>query len=308
MNLITESLASGAAQTATAAGQVSSASQALAEGASEQAASLEEASASIEEISSMTRRNADSAAEAKSMSGKTLLAANNGESDMETLQVAMGGIKSSSTEIAKVVRTIDEIAFQTNILALNAAVEAARAGEAGAGFAVVAEEVRALAQRSAQAARETGTMIQKAVSNSEQGATLSGKVAATLVNIVQGTRSMERIIAEIAASSDEQSRGITQMSQGMLQMDQVTQINAASAEETAAASEELNAQALSMQDAAEQLRILVGTASSYPKAPHASRSGATDFNVPARRKSAPKAEPVSDATDVNDEADLASFR
>ncbi len=258
LRLVAESIAGGADQTSAAATQVSAASQSLAEGASEQAASLEETSASIEELTTMTQRNADSAVHAKAVSAKTRSAADHGASDMGAMRQAMDAIKASSGEITKIVRTIDEIAFQTNILALNAAVEAARAGEAGAGFAVVAEEVRALAHRSAQAARETGDKIQSAVDNSEQGVRISAQVAESLQEIVQSARGMESLIVEIATASEEQSQGITQMNTAMQQMDQVTQTNAGSAEETAAAAEELNAQAVSMQHAAAELQILVG--------------------------------------------------
>jgi methyl-accepting chemotaxis protein len=170
-------LGESADQTFSAAGQVSSASQSLAEGASEQAASLEETSASLEEMSSMTQRNAGNAQHARELAAQARVAADVGANDMQELTAAMAEIKSASDNIAKILKTIDEIAFQTNLLALNAAVEAARAGEAGMGFAVVADEVRNLAQRAAAAAKETADKIADSVTKSQRGVAISGKVA-----------------------------------------------------------------------------------------------------------------------------------
>jgi methyl-accepting chemotaxis protein len=170
----------------------------------------------------------------------------------------MDAIKASSYDIAKIIKTIDEIAFQTNILALNAAVEAARAGEAGAGFAVVADEVRNLAQRSAQSAKETATKIEEAITKSEYGVKISEKVAQSLHAIAEKTRKVDSIVAEIATASNEQNQGVHQVNLAIGQMDKVTQSNASSAEETASAAEELNAQALSLKDAVVELSKLVG--------------------------------------------------
>jgi methyl-accepting chemotaxis protein len=247
----------GAAQVASASGQVSAASQSLASGSSEQAASLEETSASLEEMSSMTKRNAESAANAKFLSDATKSAADTGAADMEGMRRAMDAIKASSDDIAKIIKTIDEIAFQTNILALNAAVEAARAGEAGMGFAVVAEEVRALAQRSAAAAKETAGKIEDSIAKSGHGVDISMKVAQSLGEIVDKARKVDALVGEIATASSEQSQGIGQVNAAISQMDKITQANASNAEESAAASEELNAQAISLREAVSQLRALI---------------------------------------------------
>ena len=250
-------LGSSADQTASAAGQVSSSSQTLAEGASEQAASLEETSASLEEISSMTKRNAESATQAKLLSNQTRNAAETGAANMAEMKQAMDAIKESSSSIAKIVKTIDEIAFQTNILALNAAVEAARAGEAGAGFAVVADEVRSLAQRSAQSAKETAVKIEESLSRRENGVQISAKVALGFEEIVVKARKVDELVAEIANASNEQNQGIGQVSTAVSQMDKITQANAAGAEETASAYEELNAQAEVMRESVGHLMLLI---------------------------------------------------
>jgi methyl-accepting chemotaxis protein len=254
---ISDSLGDGARSVAAASDQISGSSQSLAEGSSEQAASLEETSASLEEMASMTRRNADSAEAAKSLANQTRLAAEAGATDMAAMAKAMDEIKVSSDGISKILKSIDEIAFQTNILALNAAVEAARAGEAGAGFAVVAEEVRNLAKRSADAARETAEGIENSIAKSTQGVAISAKVATSLADIVAKARQVDNLVAEIASASKEQNQGIGQINTAMSQMDRVTQTTAASAEECASASSELNAQAQSLKDAVDQLVALV---------------------------------------------------
>ena len=177
---LSSALDDGSNQVASAAGQVSGLSQSLAEGASEQAASLEETSSSLEEMSSMTKRNTENAQKVNELARETRTAADTGASDMQAMAAAMSEIKTSSDDIAKIIKTIDEIAFQTNILALNAAVEAARAGEAGMGFAVVADEVRNLAQRAAQSAKETSSKIENAAGKTEQGVRLTEKVAKSL--------------------------------------------------------------------------------------------------------------------------------
>jgi len=229
-------------QTSAAADQISQSSQVLAQGASEQAASLEETSASLEELTSMTKRNADNADTAKTLAADTRRAADTGAADMQQMSTAMTDLQRASASVAKIVKTIDEIAFQTNILALNAAVEAARAGEAGAGFAVVAEEVRNLAQRSATAAKESSTTIEEAVSMSERGVTLSTKVVSGFSEILTKARKVDEIVAEIATASREQNEGIRQINTAVSQMDKVTQTNASGPRKARAAAQEMNAQ------------------------------------------------------------------
>ena len=254
---VSRSLNDGSNQVASAAAQVSASSQSLAEGSSEQAASLEETSSSLEEMSSMTKRNAENAQKANDLAKQTRTAADKGTSDMQTMSAAMDAIKVSSDDITKIIKTIDEIAFQTNILALNAAVEAARAGEAGMGFAVVADEVRNLAQRSAQAAKETAGKIEGAIIKTAQGVGISKQVAETLNEIATKARQVDELVAEVAGASREQTQGITQVNTAVGQMDKVTQSNAANAEESAAA-EELNAQAVTMKESVAELLQLVG--------------------------------------------------
>ncbi|MFM1944777.1 MAG: Dipeptide chemoreceptor protein, partial [Verrucomicrobiota bacterium] len=234
-------LSGGAGQVVLAAAQVSDASQSLAEGASEQAASLEETGSSLEEIAGMVRRNAENASRVKELGGQARSAGDAGVRDMEQMTEAMEAIKTSSDEVAKIIKTIDEIAFQTNILALNAAVEAARAGEAGMGFAVVADEVRSLAQRAAAAAKETAVSIEDAVAKSSHGAGIAVQVAERLGEIVAKAREVDELAAEVAAASAEQSQGIEQINTAVAQMDKLTQGNAASAVARAAAAADLNA-------------------------------------------------------------------
>jgi len=250
----------GATQTASAARQVSAASQTLSSGASEQAASVEETSASLEEMSSIIRSTADNAEKAKAFAGEAHAVAQAGSRTMIEMNQAMAAIDTSSAEVAKIVKNIDEIAFQTNILALNAAVEAARAGEAGAGFAVVADEVRSLAQRSAAAAKETADKIEAAIASSRKGSLSCAKVGESLTQIANKVSSTDSLVGEIATAAREQAQGIEQINTAITQMEQVTQSNSASAEESASAAEELDAQASSLKDMVGQLRQLVGGA------------------------------------------------
>jgi len=258
INRVILGLTEGAEQVTSAAQQVSAASQSLAEGATEQAAGLEETSSSLEEMASQTRQNAENAQQASVLSEEAKKAADNGAEAMARMNQAIQEIQMSSDETAKIIKVIDEIAFQTNLLALNAAVEAARAGEAGKGFAVVAEEVRNLAMRSAEAAKNTSEMIEGSVKNAQNGVQLAEEVSGVLNEIVASVSKTRDLIGEIAAASQEQSQGIDQVNQAVGQMDKVTQANAANAEESASAAEELNAQAEELNRVVGELSAMVG--------------------------------------------------
>jgi methyl-accepting chemotaxis protein len=273
LNRIVAALTEGSEQVASASAQVSSASQSLAEGSTEQAAGLEETSSSLEEMASMTKQNADNAQQANTLAAEASKAADGGTQSMTRMNDAIEEIQKSSDETAKIIKVIDEIAFQTNLLALNAAVEAARAGEAGKGFAVVAEEVRNLAMRSAEAAKNTANMIEESVKNSKNGVDIATEVGKVLDEIVQSIGKTTDLVSEIAAASSEQAQGIDQVNTAMAQMDKVTQQNAANAEESASASEELSAQAESMNDIVNELAALVGGTSGRRSASERKSSG-----------------------------------
>jgi methyl-accepting chemotaxis protein/methyl-accepting chemotaxis protein-1 (serine sensor receptor) len=251
-------LLEGSRQVAAAAGQVASSSQSLAQGTSEQAATLEETSSSTTEIMAITRRNAENT---RSVSGLMTEAAHlvgDANHNLEEMVQSMKEINSSSEKISKIIRVIDEIAFQTNILALNAAVEAARAGEAGMGFAVVADEVRSLAHRSAQAAKDTAALIEESIAKSTEGDQKLQRVAGSIQQITSSATQVKVLVDEVDVGSQEQARGIEQIATAVTQMETVTQRSAASAEESAAASEELAAQAQTLYDIVERVRKLVG--------------------------------------------------
>lgn len=299
-------LAEGSEQVASASAQVSIAGQSLAEGASEQAASIEETSASLEELTSMTQRNAEHAGNAKALAADTLQAADRGSGEMQQMSAAMADLQNTSARVAKIVKTIDEIAFQTNILALNAAVEAARAGEAGAGFAVVADEVRSLAQRSAAAARETTATIDESVRMSERGVTLTTKVVEGFSEILEKARQVDRLVGEIATASREQSDGIKQINTAVSQMDKVTQANAAAAEESAAAAEQMNTQAATLKGCAAELTGVV----TGQRAQGEGASRATGEAAPASRAGGIMSPRMGGSTDAPERefAESGSFR
>ncbi|MEI6262807.1 MAG: methyl-accepting chemotaxis protein, partial [Deltaproteobacteria bacterium] len=248
INSVIEGLTESSEQVASGSRQISSASQQLAEGASEQAASIEETSSSIEELSSMTKQNADNAEQANTLmtESRQIIAQTN--QSMERLTASMKEIFIASEETQKIVKTIDEIAFQTNLLALNAAVEAARAGEAGAGFAVVADEVRNLSKRAAEAARNTSTLIETTVKTVHEGAGLVESTNSEFVRVLISTTKVEQLVGEIAAASREQYMGIEQVNNAVAEMDKVIQQNAANAEESSSASEQMNGRAGEMKE------------------------------------------------------------
>ncbi|MBI5521454.1 MAG: methyl-accepting chemotaxis protein [Desulfarculus sp.] len=254
---ISGSLGQGAAQLSQASDEVSSASQSLAEGASQQAAALEQTSASLEELAAMTRRNADNAGQANALMAQTKEVVQHSTASMRQVRQAMERIEQASQQTAKIIKTIDEIAFQTNLLALNAAVEAARAGEAGAGFAVVAEEVRNLAQRAAAAARDTQQIIEGTLANVQEGAQLVKTTHEAFDQVESRALQVGSLVGEISAASQEQAQGIEHINQAVAEMDKVTQQVAANAEESAASSEELSGQSQTLKDMVGDLAHLV---------------------------------------------------
>ena len=253
-----DQMSEAANQVAAASSQVSSASQSLAEGSSEQASALEETSSSLEEMSSMTKQNAGNASQADGLMKQTNQVIRKANEGMESLTRSMTEITTASEETSKIIKTIDEIAFQTNLLALNAAVEAARAGEAGAGFAVVAEEVRNLAIRAAEAAKNTSGLIEGTVAKIKAGSALVGKTNEAFVEVSGNASKVGELVGEISAASQEQSQGIDQINKAVAEMDKVTQSTAATAEESASASEEMNAQAEQMKHVAITLVNIIG--------------------------------------------------
>ncbi len=255
-------LSESSSQVTQASGELSSASQQLAEGSSEQAASLEETSATLNQSTSMLVRTSENTAQATKISAMATTASNKGQEQMKQMMDSMQKLSDSSAEISKIIKVIDSIAFQTNILSLNAAVEAARAGEAGAGFAVVAEEVRSLAQKSANAANDTKVIIEKNILLSEEGVEVAKVVGEALNEINNDSKKLNQLIEQINGATQEQTQGIEQINVALNQMEQVTQQNAANAEQTASSSEELNAQAETLNTIILELTRLVEGASS----------------------------------------------
>jgi methyl-accepting chemotaxis protein len=251
-------LRASAKQVSGAAAQVSSSAQSLAQGTSQQAASLEETSASAAEITSMTRKNADNSRSAADLTTKATELVTTANRNLDQMVGSMQEINSSSDKISKIIKVIDEIAFQTNILALNAAVEAARAGEAGTGFAVVADEVRNLAQRSAQAAHDTASLIEDSISKSRDGKARLDLVAQGIHDITASVAEIKTLVDAVKLGSTEQARGIEQIAKAISQMDHVTQSAAAHAEQSASAGEELSAQAIATNEIVDRLTSLVG--------------------------------------------------
>lgn len=253
-------VSAGAEQVAAAADQIGTGSQAMAQGASEQASGLQEVSLSLQEVASMAGQNVANAQEARTLADSAERVAREGVDSMRRLSEAISRIKTSSDETAKIVKTIDEIAFQTNLLALNAAVEAARAGEAGKGFAVVAEEVRNLAMRSAEAAKSTADLIEGSVKNADEGVEINGEVLSNLEEINRQVEKVREGVLEIATASQQQSDGIAQLNVAVDQISQVTQQAAANAEQSASAAEELSGQAEHMASLASQFQLQKGIA------------------------------------------------
>lgn len=254
-------LTTGSSEVSAASAQVEAASHALAEGTQEQSASIQETSSTLEETASMVQQNNENTKQAAVMAKNAKDYAQKSNKEMATMMVSMGDLKQSSNEIAKIIKVIDEIAFQTNLLSLNAAVEAARAGDAGKGFAVVAEEVRSLAQRSAQAAKDTASIIEKNISLSEDSAGIAKNVNESLAQIDEEAKKVAELLEEISTATDEQARGIAEINKAVQQMEQVVEENAATSEESASAAQELSSQAENVSEIVRSLIVLVEGAS-----------------------------------------------
>lgn len=256
---VASGLSDGAELVTSASSHLTTSSEAVADGASRQAAAIEESAASLEQISAMTRNNAENASQADRLMQETSKLVSHAAGSMDQLTTSMAEITRASEDTRKIVKTIDEVAFQTNLLALNAAVEAARAGEAGAGFAVVAEEVRKLAKRTAEAAQSTAGLIEQTTLQVGEGAAIVVKTAGEFAEVARSVTSCGELVGEITAASREQAKGIDEVSAAVQEMDRIVQQNAAIAEESASASRELSTQAEEMKGFVGELVALVGT-------------------------------------------------
>jgi hypothetical protein len=294
LTALADDLGRASDQVRSSSSEISSSSQQMADGASEQAASLEEIAASLQEMSAGTQQTAAAAGESDRETGVAAEAARKGVEAMQQMSSVIGEIKTSSDETARILKTIDEIAFQTNLLALNAAVEAARAGEAGKGFAVVAEEVRNLAQRSAEAARNTAQLIEASQQSADGGVRSTEQVSEILGEITGSVDRVKQLVGEVAAASKEQADGIGEINDAVSRLDQVTQGNAASAEESAAASKDLEHQARTVQDAVHGLRqVIAGGNASGPASASAAVAPVAAAAVPAPSATAPSVKPAA---------------
>jgi methyl-accepting chemotaxis protein/methyl-accepting chemotaxis protein-1 (serine sensor receptor) len=253
-----EGLLAGAEQVAASAAHIASASQSLARGATEQAAALQQTAATGEELTATVGKNAESARGAETMMNETQQQVKDANRSVEQMAHAMDEIAEASSRISAIMKLIDGVAFQTNVLSLNAAVEAARAGEAGLGFAIVADEVRTLAQRCAQASKDTETLVEESIAKASRGKARVDEVGTAIRTITQQSAGVRNLVGEVKAASEEQVRGIAQISRAVTQMEQVTEAAAASAEESAATAEEMSAQAQALTGIAQRLATMVG--------------------------------------------------
>jgi methyl-accepting chemotaxis protein len=266
LTAVVSELTAGATQVATAAEQVATSAQSLSTGATTQAAALEETSASMEEMASMTRHNAQHSRDGAQLMSEVDQRVRDSNRALAAMVGSMQDIRDSSSKVSKIIKTIDEIAFQTNILALNAAVEAARAGESGMGFAVVADEVRNLAHRSAQAARDTSALIEESIAHAQDGVQRVEEVSSAFESIAGSVSTAKKLVDEVSVASQQQTQGIDQVSKAIAQLEQLTQQTAANSEESAAASEELSAQAETTMAVVSRLQALVGSQDTHGRA------------------------------------------